>query len=279
MKFIKLLQIFPLAVLLSFSLTSCSKTGDSDGLDPITRSKLVPCKTYKVGKPYLIKGKRYYPKEDFSYCRKGTASWYGPGFHGKKTAMGTRYNQHAMTAAHPTLQLPCIARVTNLENGKSVVVEINDRGPYCRNREIDLSKKAADLLGFTHKGTAHVEVKVLPKESKILAGKAKPQNSDGRENRFSRSISPQKTVTQSSGNKPKLFVQAGAFSKRENAQFLCSKLQSVGNAYVVPIPTAGQTLYRVRLGPLESEDVAHHVREKVVQTGLSEANIVVEDQL
>lgn len=289
MKIIYLLRIFPLAILLSCSLTSCSQTG-ADGSAVGMRRHIAPSKIYKVGKPYKIKGIKYFPKEDFGYCRKGIASWYGPGFHGKRTAMGTRYDQHALTAAHKTLQLPCLAQVTNLQNGKKVIVEINDRGPYCRGREIDLSKKAADILGFTHKGTAPVEVKVLPKESKILAGKAKPTRHHGRhDHRHTPLPRPELTdedhlvqlphAFASSSQKGKLFVQAGAFSSRENAQTSCNLLKSVGNAIVVPVTNKKATLYRVRVGPLVHQADADQVLEKVVQKGFNNANIVVENQL
>lgn len=128
---------------------------------------------YKVGKPYQAGGEWYYPQESFSYDETGIASWYGPGFHGKRTANGESYNQREMTAAHPTLQMPSFVRVTNLENGKSVVVRINDRGPYARGRIIDVSERAADLLGFKGKGTALVRVTVLAEESRKVAAAAR----------------------------------------------------------------------------------------------------------
>lgn len=123
---------------------------------------------YKVGNPYKILGRWYYPKEDYSYTEVGTASWYGPDFHSKRTANGEKYDMHSLTAAHRTLPLPSIVRVTNLENGRSLVVRVNDRGPYARNRIIDVSKKVAQLLGFLQQGTAKVRVEVLEKESKNL---------------------------------------------------------------------------------------------------------------
>ena len=124
--------------------------------------------SYKVGSPYKILGRWYYPKEDYGYKEVGTASWYGPDFHSKRTANGEKYDMHSLTAAHRTLPLPSIVRVTNLENGRSLVVRVNDRGPYARNRIIDVSKKVAQLLGFLQQGTAKVRVEVLEKESKNL---------------------------------------------------------------------------------------------------------------
>ena len=114
--------------------------------------------TYKVGTPYQIGGVWYYPKEDPFYAETGIASWYGEDFHGKLTANGERYNMDALTAAHRTLPLPTIVRVTNLENGKSLRLRVNDRGPYARGRIIDVSRRAADLLGFQRNGTARVRV-------------------------------------------------------------------------------------------------------------------------
>lgn len=123
---------------------------------------------YKVGNPYKVLGRWYYPKEDYDYREEGVASWYGPDFHAKKTANGEKYDMNALTAAHKTLPLPSIVRVTNLENGRSLVVRVNDRGPYARNRIIDVSKKVAQMLGFMEQGTAKVRVEVLEKESKNL---------------------------------------------------------------------------------------------------------------
>ena len=116
---------------------------------------------YKVGNPYQIAGIWYYPREDDKYDSTGIASWYGPQFHGKQTANGEIFDQNAMTAAHPTLPMPTIARVTNLENGRSVVVRVNDRGPFAAGREIDMSKRAAEELGFMTKGTAKVRVQYI----------------------------------------------------------------------------------------------------------------------
>lgn len=113
---------------------------------------------YKVGNPYNINGVWYYPQEDPFYDETGVASWYGEDFHGKQTANGEIYNMQALTAAHRTLPLPSIVRVTNLENGRSLRLRVNDRGPYARGRIIDVSKQAADLLGFQRNGTAKVRV-------------------------------------------------------------------------------------------------------------------------
>lgn len=113
---------------------------------------------YQVGKPYTIKGITYYPRVDPSLNETGIASWYGPNFHGRLTANGEIYDQYALTAAHPTMPLPSYARVTNLENGRAITVRVNDRGPFAPGRVIDLSARAAQMLGYDRKGLAKVRV-------------------------------------------------------------------------------------------------------------------------
>ena len=132
---------------------------------------------YKVGSPYTIDGVTYSPREEFQHVETGVASWYGPGFHGKSTANGERYDQQDRTAAHRTLQLPSIVRVTNLDNGLSTVVRVNDRGPYARNRVIDLSQAAAQELDMVRSGTARVRIDQLAAESRIVKDVA--QNGGG----------------------------------------------------------------------------------------------------
>ncbi|MEM8878509.1 MAG: septal ring lytic transglycosylase RlpA family protein [Pseudomonadota bacterium] len=125
---------------------------------------------YKVGRPYQIAGNWYYPREDANYDSIGIASWYGDDFHGRQTANGEVFDMNALTAAHPTLPMPTYARVTNLENGRSIVVRVNDRGPFARGREIDLSRQAAKTLGMKHQGTAKVRVQYV--------GRARIEGSD-----------------------------------------------------------------------------------------------------
>lgn len=116
--------------------------------------------------PYQVRGVRYTPQGDVStpYVAQGTASWYGKKFHRRKTAIGERYNMHEISAAHPTLPLPCYVRVTNLENGKTLIVRVNDRGPFVKGREIDLSYEAAKELGYAKRGTTQVRVEKLTPE-------------------------------------------------------------------------------------------------------------------
>jgi rare lipoprotein A len=127
---------------------------------------------YKVGAPYQVSGVWYYPSVDYDYDREGIASWYGPGFHGRYTANGEVYDQNDVTAAHPTLPLPSMVRVTNLENGRSLAVRVNDRGPFVDGRIIDLSRRSAQLLGIERAGVAHVRVQVMEPESRQLAALA-----------------------------------------------------------------------------------------------------------
>lgn len=124
---------------------------------------------YKVGSPYQIKGIWYYPSVDYDYSEVGVASWYGPGFHGRSTANGEQYDMNDLTAAHRTLPMPSVVRVTNLGNGRSIKLRVNDRGPFVGNRIIDVSRRAAQLLGFHIDGTARVQVEIVADESKQLA--------------------------------------------------------------------------------------------------------------
>ena len=117
--------------------------------------------TYRVGKPYTVGGRVYVPEEDVNYREEGLASWYGDDFHGRLTANGEVFDMESLTAAHPTLPMPCYARVTNLGNGKSLIVRVNDRGPYHGNRLIDVSNKAAELLEFKGNGVARVRVEYV----------------------------------------------------------------------------------------------------------------------
>ena len=133
---------------------------------------------YKIGKPYQVNGVWYYPKADYSYNETGIASWYGPGFHGKRTANGEVYDQNGLTAAHKTLPMPSMVRVTNLENGRSIEIRVNDHGPYAAGRVIDVTRRAAQLLGFIDNGTARVRVQIMPEESQQLAALASRQGGD-----------------------------------------------------------------------------------------------------
>lgn len=169
------LKPFPLSLLLSLSivmslLAACSSTFNFFGSK---KSKYSPRVVklgqpvpkgggvFKVGNPYKILGRWYHPKEDRNYDKRGIASWYGEDFHGRLTANGEVYDMFALTAAHPTMALPSYAEVTNIRNGRRLIVRVNDRGPYKHDRIIDLSKKSAELLGLYRQGTSPVRVRYI----------------------------------------------------------------------------------------------------------------------
>ncbi|GAB2179004.1 septal ring lytic transglycosylase RlpA family protein [Dongia sp. agr-C8] len=168
---LRALLVFGGLILAAVSLAGCAETTlVTNGSKLATEdSNTIP--PYKLGKPYQIEGAWYYPKVDYDYSETGIASWYGPDFHGKSTANGEIFDQNALTAAHKTLPMPTIVRVTNLENGRSIEVRINDRGPFKNNRVIDLTRRGAQLLGFEGQGTARVKVQVMKEDSILLANK------------------------------------------------------------------------------------------------------------
>ncbi len=249
---------------------------------------------YKVGSPYTIKGKKYYPAVDYNYNKKGVASWYGPNFHGKMTANGEIYNQNDLTAAHKTLPLPSIVRVTNLENGRSLVVRVNDRGPYAHGRIIDMSKRAAELLGFKNNGVAKVRVKVLEQESRVVAQAAK----QGRDTRgmeipmnkasYKSPKSSKKIITKHApvmdtpqvskasyvvAHEQNVFVQVGSFSTREAAMKRSSALDAYGRAQIYPTTMNGRDYYRVRF-PHANLNSANDLLQRLKGDGYQNAILV-----
>lgn len=267
--------------------------------------------SFKVGNPYKIQGKWYKPKEQYDLVQTGIASWYGPQFHGKKTANGEIFNMYDVTAAHKTLQMPSIVRVTNLENGRSIKVRINDRGPYKRGRIIDLSKKSATLLGFKNKGTAKVRIEVMPEESRkvakaakggrnytVLANKATSYFDDdapskllSREIEYITAAAVEAVIQTPLSNQSvvsaelnisaipvpsaSIHVQAGAFSMYENAVKLRNKLEAFASTSISPVDINGQKLYRVRLN---ADDVAQadNLLLQLVADGNKDAIIIVD---
>lgn len=161
-----------LAVLgLALLLSACAETTLVVDQSKVLTQQPQQSYGYKVGQPYQINGVWYYPRVDYDYDETGIASWYGPGFVGQSTASGEVYDQNAMTAAHKTLPLPTLVRVTNLENGRQIELRINDRGPFVNSRIIDVSRRAAQLLGMEANGTARVRVQVMAEESRELAAR------------------------------------------------------------------------------------------------------------
>jgi len=153
-------------VALSLLLAACGHGKTDPGNAPGFRNGKPTHPLVKLGNPYDVDGETYYPKYEPDYVEEGMASWYGPGFHGKSTANGESFNANEMTAAHRTLPIPSIVRVTHLKSGRSAIVRVNDRGPFASNRIIDLSKAAASRIGMLGEGVAKVRVEYLPEESR-----------------------------------------------------------------------------------------------------------------
>lgn len=263
---------------------------------------------FKVGKPYTVMGQTYHPQETYSYTETGIASWYGPGFQNKKTASGERFDTAELTAAHRTLQMPSLVRVTNLENGRSVIVRVNDRGPFARGRVMDVSQRAAELLDFKQKGTAKVKLELLPEESMQVADLARRgqstkgieiaanqggliqqpvstipvairsealppvaghQTADGR-------FLPDPVVTQMPVRPTNIYVQAGAFTVYDNAYRLRQSLNALGQATIQQTYVNGQQFYRVRVGPAPTVQSADHLLSQMVAMGHNKAIIIVD---
>ena len=266
-------------------LSACSSTGTPElsGLTPQAQAVAITQHggTYKVGNPYKIMGKWYYPKEDYAYSEVGIASWYGEDFHAKKTANGEKYDMNTLTAAHRTLPLPSIVRVTNLENGRSLVLRVNDRGPYAKDRIIDISKRGAQLLGYQTKGTAKVRVEIMAEESRALkaamlgedipaVSTSVPTSTPMPEPTYTPE-EPEPVVAQSG-----TYIQAAAFTQRNLADGLSGRLSSFGNSFVVPATVNGARFYRVRIGPFSSTEAAYETLSKIKNYGISDARIVHE---
>ncbi|MBI3451645.1 MAG: septal ring lytic transglycosylase RlpA family protein [Rhodospirillales bacterium] len=166
--------LLAVTVLAGLALSGCAETTLAiHAAKQVNASDSRPQGEYKVGNPYQIAGTWYYPSEDYNFNETGIASFYGGersgvNFHGRLTANGEVYDMNALTAAHQTLPMPSLVRVTNLENGRSLVLRVNDRGPFARGRIIDVSRRAAQLLGFEGQGTTRVQVRILAQESQAL---------------------------------------------------------------------------------------------------------------
>lgn len=208
-----------------------------------------------ANRPYEALGNRYVPLTAVQpFHERGLASWYGKRYHGKKTTSGETYDMYAMTAAHPTLPIPSYARVTSVANGRSVVVRINDRGPFLRGRVIDLSYAAANRLGIIANGSGEVEVDA------IVPGQAtEPKRAE------LDSVAPSTPVAvPTPAPQPKIFLQVGAFASRDNAEGLRARLVS-------SVEEPGEVLllgnlWRLQLGPYPSQDDARSAAERLERT-------------
>ena len=253
---------------------------------------------YKIGTPYKINGKWYYPAVDYDYEEIGIASWYGPGFHGKKTANGEIFDQNKVSAAHRTLPMPSIVRVTNLDNGKVLPkVRVNDRGPFAGNRIIDLSKKAAQELGFVNTGIAKVKVEILENESrehalansvnkitKVESAEVKEIKKTEIANNFEKQKITKKKKQKSRKedfdkqnsilSDKQLAIQVGAFTDHRNAKSLTQKLSDF-QAYIERTFVNNKYLYRVRIGPIESLNLAENIKKKLFELGYTASHLII----
>jgi rare lipoprotein A len=260
---------FVLATVLLF--TGCSSrvardTGDAAPREPIDMSGIPdavprnePLSRYGNPVSYEVMGHRYYTlKSRNGYVERGIASWYGTKFDGRRTSSGEPYDLYKMTAAHKTLPLPTYARVNNLKNGRSVIVKINDRGPFHPNRIIDLSYAAAAKLGILEYGTGLVEVEAINPSApkKPMLATSEPEKHQG----------------------SSLFLQVGAFRNRDNAQRLSSKLQNakIGDIHIMEASNASGHIYRVRIGPLDSVDEADRLSSTLISKGYSSTQVVID---
>ena len=269
--------------------------------------------TYKIGKPYQIQGVWYYPTEDYNYAETGIASWYGGDFHGKLTANGEVFDANDITAAHRTLPMPCFVRGTNLDNGRSLVVRVNDRGPFAHGRIIDVSRRAGQLLGIDEKGTAKVRVEIMAEESRALALRLRsgdkteapepaaapravvqaevlpPPGSRAQPKAVTKAVPPPPVVVGSAVDQApdqsvkmvpvkdtQIFVQAGAFSRYDNANKLSAALNGMSQTTVSQVHTKSGTFFRVRMGPIANVTDADALLEKVIGSGYPDAKIVVD---
>ncbi|OOZ37794.1 septal ring lytic transglycosylase RlpA family protein [Solemya velesiana gill symbiont] len=245
-------------------LPETTDSAPSRKLDPSTIADATPRyePRSRYGNPdtYVVFGKRYYVMDSSKgYVERGVASWYGTKFHGRRTSSGEPYNMYAMTAAHKSLPLPTYVQVTNLRNGRSTVVKVNDRGPFHDNRIIDLSYAAATKLGILGQGTGLVEVRALE------PGQSAPKR---------RYAAPEPSLP----SKPGIFVQVGAFSSQYNADRLRERLTDELNRSIRIQRTErqGQQLYRVQVGPLTGVEQADALTIRLTQLGLGESRIIID---
>ncbi len=265
---------------------------------------------YKLGAPYAISGNWYYPSYDPSYDRTGIASWYGPGFHGRPTANGERFDMNAVSAAHPTLPLPSRVRVTNLENGRQLDVRVNDRGPFIDDRLIDLSRRAAQLLGFHREGLARVRVEYLglddplpdappaPADRPVRVATAdappvvfKPRNRRDELAAAARvepvpQVKPVRTAEPAprpprarigaggDASSQAFLIEAAVLEGHDAAQRLGARVRSFGSVAVEPERRGGRLVYAVRIGPVDSDDEAASIVARLARAGVTGSQIV-----
>ncbi|GIU65953.1 hypothetical protein PsB1_0107 [Candidatus Phycosocius spiralis] len=229
----------------------------------------------KIGAPYQANGTWYIPAHEPDYNEIGTASWYGRDFHGRTTANGEVFDMNVVSAAHPTLPIPSLVEVTNLANGRSMIVRVNDRGPFVGNRLIDLSARGAYLLGFQDQGSTQVRVRYVgPADPKPLVSLA--TLSPASEEKKSSKPMALGEVTQATNRASRaLYVQAGAFLSRSNAQRALSQLGGIGSASIVKSQNKdGITLYRLVIGPVMNPEEARQTAQTISTFGLGGAHVM-----
>ncbi len=251
----------------------------------------------KIGRPYQIAGRTYVPARQDDYDREGVASWYGSKFHGRKTANGEIFDMNGLSAAHTTLPLPSLVRVTNLDNGRSIIVRVNDRGPFVNNRLIDLSKGAAEELGYVRQGIAHVRVQYVGpavknpgrvnvrrastrrNEAQVWPTPASARPASARPKSFENTWPEDpKDKYQIALSRPKIavggwFVQLGAFGDRDRAQRIAANLHTSGKASVQTAWVNNRYIHRVLVGPYDNRSGAEQQRYEVVNAGFPEARV------
>ena len=268
---------------------------------------VTPNPVVKVGKEYEIAGVKYNPQQIEDYDVVGLASWYGEDFHGKLTANGEIFDMEELTAAHNTLPLPAMVEVTNLENGKKIIVRVNDRGPFSGGRVIDLSKRSAELLGFDKQGTAKVRITLLKEITQQVASdleatksnKVQPaskavalpvehavpeaQNVSAESNLLDGHEAEMKTISLAEPSSIKtyaprgVFVQIGAFSNNnEKVKKDMDSLSDVGVVSLQKVDIEGKNILRLRVGPYGSIDDALKIKSKLVKLGYKDSRVVIE---
>ncbi len=236
--------------------------------------KVEPRSKYGNPKSYVVQGKRYTVRQSArGFVQTGDASWYGTKFHGHRTSSGEPYDMYAMTAAHKTIPIPSYVEVHNLDNQRKIIVRVNDRGPFVSGRIIDLSYVAAKKLGITTKGTGRVKIRVIDP-----AASAKTSPVSTTPITLSRPATPQPAATVAANNPGQLYLQVGAFTNRDNASQLLNRLVSATqqNISINRKATNNYNVYRVRIGPLQSEADALKLRSQLSPLGIDSPHIVVE---
>jgi len=236
--------------------------------------------TIKIGKPYQVFGKTYVPADDRSYDARGIASWYGPGFHALSTANGERYDQDDLTAAHKTLPMPSYVEVENLDNGRKLVVRINDRGPFVDGRIIDLSRKSAQLLGVDRVGTARVRVRRVfpdqPSKAAVPKAPAPPPAIIAATPTLTAAVAIADPVVRTvdlpaAAPAKGTFIQVAALADPGRLAWLKGYLSAFGT---VVTQATGTGLTRVRLGPYPDAETAQAALAKLRDAGYSEARLL-----